>query len=72
LLALQKIFLTAKDAKIFKNEVQDLRFFSKQFIFPSRIINFSSRYSGLRGKKVCVFFQWTHGSKLPDSIMRLE
>ena len=35
----------AKDAKIFKDEVQDFKSFSKQFALPARIIDF------LRGKK---------------------
>ena len=41
--ALQKDFSHregAKDAKIFKNKVQDFKSFSKRFAFPSCIINF--------------------------------
>jgi len=38
----------AKDAKIFNDEVQDFKSFSKRFDFPSRS-------SFLRGKKVCFF-----------------
>jgi hypothetical protein len=57
--ALQKGFShrkDAKNAKIFKNEVKDLKSFPGCFDFPSRFINFSSCASRLRGKRF-VFFQ---------------
>ena len=59
--ALQKYLFDregARDAKIFKDEIQDFKSFSKRFAFPSRIIDFlcALRAFAVKG----LFFQWTH------------
>jgi len=48
----------AKDAKVFKAEVQGFKSFLKRFAFPPRIINFlhALRFFAVKG----LFFQRTH------------
>jgi hypothetical protein len=48
----------AKDAKIFKDEVQDFKSFSKRFVFPAHIIDFLRTLCVFAVKDL--FFQWTH------------